>query len=265
MAIDEGAFADRGFEIDWQDVPEGTGKMCKMLHSGEADLAILLTEGAVKYIADGGPLRILQGYVDSPLQWGIHVAANSKFHKVSDLQGGRAAISRFGSGSHLMSFVLAKNEGWETTQLSFEVVNTMEGAVKALAEGRADFFMWEHFTTKPLVTKGIFRRLGDCPTPWPCFVIAASEVTVEKNSRMLKHVLEVINTYTSDFKRIPSIDRTLANNYDLALKDIQTWLGKTRWTQDQLKTQVVDNVQSTLIDLNLISNKIDSRNILTRL
>jgi hypothetical protein len=28
--------------------------------------------------------------------------------------------------------------------------------------------------TKPLVDKGIFR-IGDCPTPWPCFVIAVRD------------------------------------------------------------------------------------------
>jgi hypothetical protein len=30
------------------------------------------------------------------------------------------------------------------------------------------------------VDKGIFRRIGDCPTPWPCFVIAVREI-LEKN------------------------------------------------------------------------------------
>jgi len=265
MAIEEGAFADRGIEVEWVDVPEGTGRMCTMMQSREVDLAVVLTEGAVKNISDGNPLKIVQGYVATPLFWGIHVAAGSDFKDLSQLEGAKAAISRFGSGSHLMAYVLAKNQDWDTGALSFEVVHTLEGAVKALEQGAADYFMWEHFTTKPLVTQGIFRRLDDCPTPWPCFVVTAHEEMIKANPRTIKHVLEVINVYTADFKKIPSIDRTLANRYNLALEDVQEWLGITQWTQDQLSLQVLDNVNDTLIDLNLISKKINPGKILTNL
>jgi TRAP-type uncharacterized transport system substrate-binding protein len=37
--------------------------------------------------------------VQSPLIWGIHVAANSKYKTVSDLEDTKVAISRQGSGS----------------------------------------------------------------------------------------------------------------------------------------------------------------------
>lgn len=265
MAMEEGAFANRGIEVEWMDVPEGSGRMCKMMQEREVDLAVVLTDGLVKSISEGNPLRIVQGYVDSPLQWGIHVAAESKYQKLSDLENTRAAISRFGSGSHLMAFVLAKNEGWDTEKLSFEVVNTLEGAIESLREGKADYFMWEHFTTKPLVTQGVFRRLADCPTPWPCFAITAHQEMIDKNSGLIRHILEVINMYTEEFKRIPSIDRTLANRYQLELGDVQKWLGMTRWSQEQINTQVIENVQNTLLDLNLISNKIEPSRILTSL
>ncbi|QBA64121.1 substrate-binding domain-containing protein [Muriicola soli] len=265
MAIEEGAFASRGIDVEWIDVPEGSGKMCKMMQTKEVDLAIVLTDGLVKSISDGNPLKIIQAYVDSPLQWGIHVAANSEFEKLTDLEHATAAISRFGSGSHLMAFVLAEKQGWDVNKLSFEVVNTLDGAIDALKNKKADYFMWEHFTTKPLVTQGIFRRLGDCPTPWPCFVITAHEQMIAENGRMIRHILEVINTYTVDFKRIPSIDRTLANRYQLELEDIQKWLGMTRWSQSQIESQVIDNVINTLFNLNLVSNKIDPRLFLTNL
>jgi hypothetical protein len=203
--------------------------------------------------------------VASPLLWGVHVAANSPFKSLTDLNGSRAAISRFGSGSHLMAFILAKNEGWDSDELGFEVIQTIEGAIKGLKDGKADFFMWEHFTTKPLVDQGIFRRIADCPTPWPCFVIASTQKAFTQDTGALKHLMEVINTYTSDFKRIPSIDRTLANRYNLALEDVQMWLAETRWTQNQVETQTVDLVQDTLFNLNLISNKIPSVELLTNL
>ena len=195
MALEEGAFEDRGIELEWTDIPEGTGRMADMLAKGETDLAIILTEGVIKAISDGNPSMILQEYIGSPLLWGIHVGADSYFKALSELKNTKAAISRFGSGSHLMAFVNAQNNGWDTSRLQFEVVNNLEGAVEALTQGSADYFMWEHFTTKPLVDQGIFRRLGDCPTPWPCFVVAATKSFVEKDPAPARHVLEVINKH----------------------------------------------------------------------
>jgi hypothetical protein len=39
--------------LQWTDVPEGTGKMCQMLRDGETDIAVILTEGIVKDIVAG--------------------------------------------------------------------------------------------------------------------------------------------------------------------------------------------------------------------
>jgi hypothetical protein len=69
------------------------------------------------------------------------------------------AISRQGSGSQLMAYVNADNHSWKTDNLQFEIVNTIEELSKLLSNGR-DYFMWERFMTKPLVDKGIFRRIG---------------------------------------------------------------------------------------------------------
>ena len=263
MAIEEGAFADQGIDLIWEDIPEGTGRMCNMLANDLTDMAVILTEGIIKSISEGNQVRILQTFISSPLLWGVHVAHNSPYTNAAELEGAKAAISRFGSGSHLMAFVHARQKGWDTEDLKFEVVNTLDGAVKSLQAGWADYFMWEHFTTKPLVDDKIFRRLEDCPTPWPCFVIAVRQTFWDENRQLVQEILNTINGYSSEFKQIPSIDRTLANRYDQQLEDIKEWLSKTRWSQDQLDVHIVDNVVNTLFDLNLISNKIKAENILT--
>ncbi len=262
LAIEEGAFEERGIDLQWTDIPEGTGKMCKMLQNEETDLAIILTEGLIKSISEGNAAKIVQKYIDSPLLWGIHVGAKSRYKSVSDLKDTKAAISRYGSGSHLMAYVNAQNEGWDTHELQFEVINNLDGAVEALTNGQADYFMWEHFTTKPLVDKGTFRRLGDCPTPWPCFVLAATDKFIKENKSILKHILEIINLYTTELKQIPSIDRTLANRYEQQLEDIQEWLSLTRWSQAQLGSQTLEKVQETLNDLKLIDKKLEHTEIL---
>src|SRR5690606_9702631 len=121
-----------------------------------------------------------------------------------------------------------------------------------LTSGSNAYFMWEHFTTKPLVDNCTFKRVGDCPTPWPCFVIAASDAFPKDNDGVLRHVLDVINTYTLEFKNIPRIDRTLSNRYGQQLEDIQEWLGKTTWGQQQMTPKTLSGVQSRLFGLNLI-------------
>ncbi|MDT7830577.1 substrate-binding domain-containing protein [Pricia sp. S334] len=262
MAIEEGAFEDRGIDLQWTDIPEGTGRMNQMLQKGETDLAIILTEGIVKGIAAGNPTRIVQEYIATPLLWGIHVGAKSDYTSVADLNRTKTAISRFGSGSHLMAYVNAEKEHWDTDSLKFEVIDDLEGAIKALTNGTADYFMWEHFTTKPLVDKGIFRRLADRPTPWPCFMVAATTDFLEEHSGTLDHILDVINGYTSEFKEIPSIDRTLANRYGQELEDIREWLSLTEWSQEQISTQNIDNVQRTLNNLKLIDKTIPVDQIL---
>lgn len=263
LAIEEGAFAERGIDLEWTDIHEGTGRMAQMLNDEETDLAIILTEGIVKSITDGNPSKIAQTYISSPLLWGIHVAADSKFSSIADLEGSRAAISRFGSGSHLMAYVHAKQQNWNTKDLRFEVINNLNGAVKGLTEENADYFMWEHFTTKPLVDNGTFRRLGDCPTLWPCFVIATTNTFAKKNTGLLNHILEIINLYTEEFKMIPSIDRTLANRYEQKLEDIKVWLSNTQWGQEQLSTDTLEKIQKQLFELGLIAEIKTQKELLT--
>ena len=262
LAIEEGAFEERGIQLEWTDIPEGTGKMSQMLKDGETDLAIILTEGIVKSITEGNPIKIIQEYIASPLLWGIHVDAKSSFQSLNELENTTAAISRFGSGSHLMAYVQAKQMGWDTHNLNFNIINNLEGAINGLASGDADYFMWERFTTKPLVDKGTFRHLGNCPTPWPCFVLVGTNTFLEENNGILDHILEIINTYTREFKQIPKIDTTLANRYHQQLEDIQEWLQITDWSQKQLPEETLTHVQNTLRELNLIEDSIPVTDIL---
>ncbi len=255
LCIENGEFNEVDIDLQWTDVPEGTGKMCQMLRDNETDIAIILTEGILKDISNGNPSSIVQIYVQSPLLWGIHVGAQSAYQKRSDLNGKKAAISRIGSGSQLMSIVNAKNEGWDTQNIPFEIVNTIDGAVTALTNGTADYFMWERFMTKPLVDNGTFRHLGDCPTPWPSFVIAVRNDVLATDKHVIDQILEIINTTTREFKEIPSIDRTLANRFNQKTEDIQEWLQLTRWSQKKPDKKTFEKIQNQLFDLKIIETK----------
>jgi len=263
LTIDNKDFETQNIDLQWIDVPEGTGKMCQMLRNAEADIAVILTEGIIKDIIAGNNSKIIQIYVESPLIWGIHVAKNSKYYDVKDLENKKPAISRIGSGSHLMSFVNAKNNNWNIKNIDFEIVNTIDGAVNALKDGLADYFMWEKFMTKPLVDAGIFRRVGDCPTPWPCFVIAVRNEIIEKYPTEIKKILAIINNKTEVFKQIPNIDLILSSKYNQKIEDIQEWISLTNWSNKNLSVKLFDKIQNELFECKIIDKKVDYKNIVT--
>ncbi|MFV0247711.1 MAG: substrate-binding domain-containing protein [Tenacibaculum sp.] len=240
-------YSKHNINLRWKDFPGGTGAMCKALRSADIDMAVVLTEGIVKDIIEGNPSKVIQTFVKSPLIWGIHVKAESKFTKIEDLKYSTAAISRFGSGSHLMAIVNAYNNGWNTDKLKFKVVKNIQGGIKALSSNEADYFMWEHFTTKPLVDNKIFRRIGNCPTPWSCFVIAIRDEVLENNYFEVKKVLDIINSYTKRFKEIKNIDLILSEHYKQKPKDIREWLALTQWNDGTpISKELILEIQSKM-------------------
>ncbi|PQJ23125.1 substrate-binding domain-containing protein [Tenacibaculum sp. SG-28] len=257
ITLKDKQYAAQDINLRWKDFPGGTGAMCKALRNGEIDIAIVLTEGIIKDIIDGNPSKITQTFVDSPLIWGIHVAANSTFDSIDSLEGATVAISRYGSGSHLMAIVNAQNRGWDIHAMKFKVVGDLQGGISALENGTADYFMWEHFTTKPLVDNGTFRRVGDCLTPWPCFVIAIRDEVLENYPEAIVGILDTINNCTKNFKTISGIDVTLAERYEQKIEDIQRWLSLTEWNKGEpITEEEILSFQNKLIALNVISERV---------
>lgn len=265
LAMEDGDFEYDRLKIEWVSFPGGTGAMNAALRNNEIDVAIILTEGIIKDIIAGNPTKIVQTYVHSPLIWGIHVAADSSYKSVKELKGTKVAVSRMGSGSHLMAIINAEKQNWNTKSLEFEIVGDIDGAIKALSEDTAQYFMWERFTTKPLVDKGIFRKVGECPTPWPCFVIAVRDEVLKNQRDAVREMLKVINTKTISFKEVPEIDLLLAERYDQKVEDIREWLEITSWSESQLTSEEIEKVQSHLLNLNLIPEKVSPVNLIYNL
>ena len=251
--------------LRWIDYYGGTGEMSKALRSGEIDMAVILTEGIIRDIIQGNDSSVVQVFVDSPLIWGIHVAKNSEYFKVEDLKGTAAAISRYGSGSHLMAYVNAEKQGWDVEEdLHFEVIGDLEGALENLPQGNGDYFLWEKFTTKPYVDEGPFRHIGDCPTPWHCFVIAVRNEVLDRHPDEIRGILNTINSVTEGFKDIPGIAEMISERYNQQLEDVKQWLSLTSWSQENLSIGQLDAVQTKLQQLDLIENKMASDEILFR-
>jgi len=166
----------------------------------------------------------------------------------------------------LMAYVNAQNLEWDTVKdLQFEVVKDLDGAVEALTHQKADYFMWEKFTTKPFVDQKIFRRLGDCPTPWPCFVLAVRDEFITNEKETLKVILKVINSITAGFKHIPKIDTIISERYRQKNEDVKNWLALTEWSQQNIQAITVEAVQDQLLKLDIISKKIPFEQLVTNL
>ena len=263
LALDDNKFQQKEIDLIWKDFPKGTGDMNRALRAKEIDMAVILTEGIVRDIVKGNDCKIVQVYVKSPLLWGIHVAANSDYNSIEDLKGTHAAISRYGSGSHLMAVVNAENLDWNLEKdLKFKVIDDLNGALKGLPKGKGDYFMWEKFMTKPYVDNGIFRLIDESPTPWPSFVIAVRNEVLKQHEASILSILQTINSETEEFKTIPGIENIIADHFGQKPSDVKKWLSLTEWTDNQLTNKELENIQNKLLQLNLIENTLPASDVL---
>ena len=233
MAHEQGALGGAGYEVGWQDMPGGTGQMIRALDAGELDLAVLLTEGIVRHIARGAEARIVGTFTSSPLRWGVHVDADGPIDGLGDLRGARFAISRPGSGSHIMAFVLADQQGWlPEGRPRFVEVGDLEGGVEALRQGRAEGFMWEKLMSKPQVDAGRWRLVGECLAPWPSFVMAASGQALADEEKMaaIGEVVEQVAAFCPT-ERVPdeAFRDWIEDRYRLADEDVLRWSDEATW------------------------------------
>ena len=229
LAVDDDAFAVTGAAVEYSDFPAGTGELTRALRDNELDIALVLTEGAVADILQHDKNRLVKIYVSSPLTWGIHVAATSDIKRVADIRGRRVAISRYGSGSHLIAIVDTATRGWPTDNMNFVVIDNLDGARKALASGRADVFLWERHMTQPLVDSGEFRRVGQREVPWPAFAVSVRRDILRSHSRQIRAVLDVVTRYASNLKRRKTAPSLIAKTYGIRLADAEKWLAAVRW------------------------------------
>lgn len=262
MAMEEGRFANIGVDVKWEDVHGGTGEMCSKLRSGALDIAVVLTEGIIADIANGNPSLIVQKFVKSPLIWGIHTGANSDVSSTTPFTELKFAISRKGSGSHLMANVEARNRGLKLNPNQFVEVGNFDGAVEALNSGSADLLLWEKFTTKPTVDAGKLRRIGETVTPWPCFVIAARQESLLKHPNVIWNLLWIIRKTCRHFMSDPMAENKIAERYGLTLEDAHRWFNSTEWEQDIfISRRMLSNVVNTLRDVDVITGNLTAENM----
>ena len=233
VGIEQKHFERVDAAAEFQVFSGGTGAMMKAVANEEVDLAIVLTEGCAQALVSGVPGKIVKTFVESPLIWGIHTPASSSITDVDQMQGRRYAISRFGSGSHLMAIVDADSRGWPTDELSFVTVKNLEGAREALAADEADIFFWERFTTSPYVANGEFQRIGQRLTPWPAFVVCVGDRALAEHGPAITRMLNQTNKLTRQLKSdAKKTIETISDRYKLPVEQTQRWFETLAWSSD---------------------------------
>jgi len=256
LAIEEGAFDELGVQLHWSDMTGGTGQMIKGLQTGSLDVAVLLTEGITKSILEGLEAKILMVYVTSPLHWGIHVPFESNITTFEQLKNKTFAISREGSGSHLMTYVKAYQEGWAKEYLSFNVVGDIYGGLWALQHNEAQGFLWEKYTTFPYTEQKKCRYIDEVVTPWPCFVIAARTDIMTEHETVLKEVCGIVHQKALELKQNEQASEIISWRYNLRLSQVKNWLTETNWNYtNTINLSDFEQVVAYLRELQLISAK----------
>ncbi|TKA68858.1 hypothetical protein B0A49_06161 [Cryomyces minteri] len=235
--------------------PAGTGHMISSLKASEIDVGIGLTEGWVAGLAkaaqaqDAAPYKLVGTYVESPLLWAISTGKDREFHDVGDLKGKKVGVSRIGSGSYVMPFVLADQHSWLRSDghPPFEAVplETFAKLRDGVNDKSADFFMWEHFTTKKYWDNGSIKRLGEVATPWSSWKIVARD-PLDKSMQAMSDAINAGILYFNEHQQ-EAVDY-ISTELDYSKEDAEEWTKTVEFAKDVrgVDPKVVEKTIQTL-------------------
>lgn len=250
LAVEQHKFSEAGVDLSWKFFPGGTGVMTEALKTGELDLAILLTEGFISAVSKGLKAKIVKEYITSPLGWGIFTGAQSPVFSIYNRLPKKYAISKLGSGSHLMAMIHAEQRGEKVNPEDLIEVKSIDGAMDSLKKNETQIFYWEKYTTKPFVENGTVRMIGEFSAPWSSMLIIASESSLQTKADAIKKVLKVINDESTEFINSPESIRLLQERFKMSEMDARTWLHSTVWSTDYIvRLQGLENAKHALLKI----------------
>ncbi|KAH6913177.1 hypothetical protein BKA70DRAFT_1525200 [Coprinopsis sp. MPI-PUGE-AT-0042] len=226
---------DGGKTFTLVECPSGTGQLISRLTNDEIDVAIALTDALIAGIAKGSKAYKLVGsFVATPLNWAVITGSDTEYKSITGLKDTTLGISRYGSGSQIMAYVMAMQQSWPTDDLRFQVNNDIHGLIDSVNDGSTSAFMWEWFTTKPFVDAGKARFIGSVPTPWPSWLIAANPDRAQPAdvSTFLHRLTEYVRRFDSDESRENANVEYIKEKFGYPEEDIKAWLQTVRYPQN---------------------------------
>lgn len=238
--------------------------MITSLQSNDIDIGIGLTEGWVAGIGkaqaesrDAG-YKMVGTYVKTPLCWAVSTGAKREdLTGLDKLKGAKMGVSRIGSGSYVMGFVIADTHNWlsprsassSSASAPFDIIplQTFTKLREAVNDRTADFFMWEHFTSKRYYDNGEIKRIGEIYTPWPSWhIVARSEVIGDER---MEDLLEKLNLGIKYFEEHQEeAVRYISTELDYSAEDAREWLKTVTFAEDVrgVRTSVVQETVAVL-------------------
>ena len=261
-----------GVQLEFVECNCGTGQMISNLKDNKVDLIVALTEGLVCDIAKGSDLRILGTYVSTPLCWAIsgkgRLASGSASRldesvdvpaDISDLKGKTFGISRYGSGSHLMAYVLATQRGWNPQKdINFRVEGKFKQLRDSVNAGNTSAFMWESFTTKPFHDNGECTRLGDISTPWPCFMVAGLNTVITSKLHSIRSALAAVREAAGIFhnEAASTMPMTISRRYNLQHSDAKAWYSSVKISAHRFVSEAaLESALEALVTAGVLPNE----------
>jgi len=253
-ALEKNKFSHLPAEISWNYFPGGTGAMTQALSNGDLDIAILLTEGFIAATVKGLKAVIVHRYISTPLNWGIYSGHQSTLHWTKDT---RIAISRKGSGSHLMAKIHSKQMGYELDDTQFIEVHHLEDAITSLENGETDYFYWEHWMTLKYVQSQRVRQVGNFAAPWSGFLVVASHHCITEKPSLLQSIIDIIKKEVAQFIHDPSSPENIARRFQLTPAEAQEWLLGQKWNIDSdLDKNELDLAMQSLKEIGLYNESL---------
>lgn len=178
-----------------------------------------------------------------------------------------------------MSFVLAQQQGWTPDSLTTvplgpfgDLRNGVTGQNEAHPDQApsptAEFFMWEHFTTKPYFHSTTekpnppLKKIGEIFTPWPSWMIVASTAlfpnpeTDARLQSLFQALDQGIKEFEADTAQVVRLLGTGELGCNYTEEDATEWLKDVKFTRE---TRGVDpKVIVGVVDLLKIAGVIDT-------
>jgi len=170
-----------------------------------------------------------------------------------------------------MSFVLAQQQGWNSDSLTTVplgpfgdlrngVIGQNETQPEQAANPTAEFFMWEHFTTKPYFhptsekPNPPLKKIGEIFTPWPSWMIVASTALFPnpENDDRLERLFQALDQGIKDFEADTAQVVRLLGTGELGCnyneEDATEWLKDVKFTSGTrgVDPQVIGGVVDVL-------------------
>jgi len=136
-----------------------------------------------------------------------------------------------------MGFVLADSQGWLSPSspppFEFIPLQTFQKLRAAVNDSTADFFMWEHFTSKRYYDNGEIKKVGEIYTPWPSWeIVASTSITSNPDDKRLEDLFGKLDNGIKYFEgHQEEAVKYIGGELDYSEEDAREWLKTVKFAQ----------------------------------